>query len=144
MPRVVLDTNVLVSAIISDGKSRELLIRGITNQFSIITSDLIIKELVNVLNRPKFKTNQAEINRIIQALIKSAEIVTVKSKFEAVKQDPKDNIIIETAYDGNADIIVSGDRHLLELKTFKRIKIMTVEGMLGLLNRNILDESRSI
>ena len=56
-----------------------------------------------------------------------------------MKQDPKDNIIIETAYDGNADIIVSGDRHLLELKTFKRIKIMTVEGMLGLLNRNILD-----
>jgi uncharacterized protein len=47
-----------------------------------------------------------------------------------VKQDPKDNIIIETAYDGNADIIVSGDRHLLELKTFKGIKIMTIEEML--------------
>ena len=97
-----------------------------------------------MLNRPKFKTSEDEINRIIHALIKSAEIVIVKSKLEAVKQDPKDNIIIETAYDGNADIIVSGDRHLLELKTFKGIKIMTVEGMLGSLNRNILDESRSI
>jgi predicted nucleic acid-binding protein len=43
MLRAVLDTNVLVSAIISDGKSRELLKRGITNQYSIVTSDLILK-----------------------------------------------------------------------------------------------------
>jgi len=133
MLRVVLDTNVLVSAIISDGKSRELLRRGIANQFSIITSDLILKELVTVLNRPKFKTSEDEINRIIRAFIKSAEIVSVKSKLEAVKQDPKDNIIIETAYDGNADIVVSGDSHLLVLKAFRGIKIMTVENMLGLL-----------
>jgi putative PIN family toxin of toxin-antitoxin system len=130
MLRVVLDTNVLVSAIISNGKSRELLTRGIKNQFSIITSDLIVKELVSVLKRPKFRTNEDEINRIIKALIKSSEIIVVKSKLEAVKQDPKDNIIIETAYDGKADIIVSGDRHLLTLKTFKGIRIMTVEGML--------------
>jgi len=130
MFRAVLDTNVLVSAVISDGKSRELLTRGISNQFSIVISDLIIKELVSVLKRPKFKTSEYEINRIVRALITSAEIVIVKSKFEAVKQDPKDNIIVETAYDGNADIIVSGDRHLLELKTFKGIKIMTIEKML--------------
>ena len=44
MLRVVLDTNVLVSAIISDGKSRELLKKGLANQYSIITSDLILKE----------------------------------------------------------------------------------------------------
>ncbi|MGD0451857.1 MAG: putative toxin-antitoxin system toxin component, PIN family [Candidatus Bathyarchaeia archaeon] len=140
MLRVVLDTNVLVSAIISDGKSRELLRRGIANEFSIITSDLIVKELVSVLNRPKFKTSEDEINRIMHALIKSAEIVIVKSKLEAVKEDPKDNIIIETAYDGTANIIVSGDRHLLALKTFKRIKIMAVEEMVGSLDRNIFDK----
>jgi uncharacterized protein len=78
MLRVVLDTNVLVSAIISDGKSRELLTRGISNQFSIVISDLIIKELVSVLKRPKFKTSEDEINRIVRALITSAEIVIVK------------------------------------------------------------------
>ena len=133
MLRVVLDTNVLVSAIISDGKSRELLRRGIANQFSIITSDLILKELVSVLNRPKFKATREEINRIISALMKSAEIVVVKSKLEAVKQDPKDNIIIETAYDGKADIIVSGDKHLLALKKFEGIKIVSVEETLGTL-----------
>jgi|WetSurMetagenome_2_1015567.scaffolds.fasta_scaffold100394_3 uncharacterized protein len=133
MFRVVLDTNILVSAIISDGKSRELLRKGIANQFCIITSDLILRELVNVLNRPKFKTNEDEINRILRALIRSAEIVSVQSKLEVVKQDPKDNIIIETAYDGTADMIVSGDGHLLALKAFSGIKIMTVENILGLL-----------
>jgi hypothetical protein len=133
MLRVVLDTNVLVSAIISDGKLRELLRKGIANQFSIITSDLILRELSVVLSRPKFKTNEDEINGIIRTLLRSVEIVSVKSKLEAVKQDPKDNIIIETAYDGNADVIVSGDSHLLELKAFRGIKIMTVENMLGLL-----------
>ena len=97
MLRAVLDTNVLVSAIISDGKSRELLRRGIANQFSIITSDLILKELVQVLSRPKFKTSEDEINRIILALIASAEVVGVKSKLEAVKEDAKNNMIIETA-----------------------------------------------
>ena len=133
MLRAVLDTNVLVSAIISDGKSRELLRRGIANQFSIITSDLILRELVQVLSRPKFKTSEDEINRIILALIASAEVVGVKSKLEAVKEDAKDNMIIETAYDGNADVIVSGDSHLLCLKTFGDIKIINVENMLSLL-----------
>jgi predicted nucleic acid-binding protein len=46
MLRVVLDTNVLVSAVVSDGRSRELLRRGIANRFSIVTSDLILEELV--------------------------------------------------------------------------------------------------
>jgi putative PIN family toxin of toxin-antitoxin system len=133
MLRAVLDTNVLVSAIISDGKSRELLRRGIANQFSIITSDLILKELVTVLRRPKFKTSEDEINRIILALIRSAEVIRVKSKLEAVKEDPKDDIIIETAYDGSADMIVTGDSHLLALENFRGIQIITVENMLGLL-----------
>ena len=50
-----------------------------------------------MLNRPKFKTSEDEINRIILALIASAEVVGVKSKLEAVKEDAKNNMIIETA-----------------------------------------------
>jgi putative PIN family toxin of toxin-antitoxin system len=58
MLRVALDTNVLVSAVISDGKSRELLRKGIAKQFFIVISVLILKELVSVLRRPKFKTSE--------------------------------------------------------------------------------------
>jgi putative PIN family toxin of toxin-antitoxin system len=133
MLRVVLDTNVLVSAIISDGKPRELFRKGIESQFSIVTSDPMLKELSRVLRRPKFKTNPSEIHRITFALLSSTEVVSVKTKLKVVKEDPKDDVVIETAYDGHADLIVTGDSHLLELESFRGIKITTVEKALKLL-----------
>jgi putative PIN family toxin of toxin-antitoxin system len=133
MLRVVLDTNVLVSAIISDGKPRELLRRGVVKQFSIVTLELILKELAMVLNRPKFKAIEDEVQRIIVALMRTAEVVSVKSKLVAVKEESKDDMVIETAYDGRADVIVSGDSHLLVLESFREIRIITVEQMLACL-----------
>jgi putative PIN family toxin of toxin-antitoxin system len=133
MLRVVLDTNVLVSAVISDGKPRELLKKGIANQFSMVTSDLILRELVTVLRRPTFKTREDEAHRIILALIRSSEIVNIKSEFKVVKADRKDDMIINTAYDGHADLVVTGDKHLLQLESFREIKIITVEAALNLL-----------
>ncbi len=133
MLRVVLDTNVLVSATISNGRSRELLRRGMANRFSIIISDLILQELESVLSRSEFKIGKEEINMIILTLKGSSEFVRVTSKLEAVKADPKDDMIIETAYDANADMIVSGDSHLLALHDFRGIKIVTVQKMLELI-----------
>ena len=130
MSRVVLDTNVLVSAIISNGKSRELLKKGIENQYSIVMSDLILKELITVLRRPKFDLSEDELQRTILAQIRTAEVVKVKTKIKAVKEDPKDDMIIDTAIDGCADTIVTGDNHLLALKCFMGIKVTTVEKML--------------
>jgi putative PIN family toxin of toxin-antitoxin system len=60
-------------------------------------------------------------------------VINIKSKFKAVKDDPKDDIIIETAYDGHTDFIVTGDSHLLKLESFGEIKITTVEEALKLL-----------
>ena len=133
MLRVVLDTNVLISAIISDGKSRQLLRKGIANQFTIITSDLILRELTTVLRRPKFRTSEEESNRIILALGRVAQVVSVKSRLQVIKEDPKDDMILETAYDGSAHVIVSGDSHLLALQNFRGIKILTVQSMLELI-----------
>ena len=79
------------------------------------------------------KPAEDEIHRIVLALIRSSEVVNVKSKFEAVKKDPKDDMIVNTAFDGRADIIVTGDKHLLELENFMGIKIITIENMLKLL-----------
>ena len=113
MLRVVLDTNVLVSAIISDGKPRELLRKGISKEFCIVTSDQLLRELGTVLRRPKFKTDEDEIHRedeirrIILALMQAAEVVEVVSKFKLVEEDPKDDMVVQTAHDGKADFIVS-------------------------------------
>ena len=133
MPRAVLDTNVLVSAIISDGKPRTLFKKGINGQFSMLTSEPLMKELARVLRGPKFKTSPSETRRVTRAFLNSAEVVQVKSKIEVVKEDPKDDMIIETAIDGHADFIVTGDRHLLNLGSFRNINITTVEKALKLL-----------
>src|SRR5271157_1433777 len=126
MPRVVLDTNVLVSAVISDGKPRKLLNKGIEKQFSVVISDQILKELVTVLHRPKFKTSEGEIDRIMLALAETGEVIKVRSSFVIMKDDPADDMVLNTAYDGRADMIVSGDNHLLKLKSFKGIRILKV------------------
>ncbi|MCS4540015.1 MAG: hypothetical protein HYU03_04925 [Thaumarchaeota archaeon] len=57
-------------------------------------------------------------------------LVRVKSDFKVVADDPKDNIIINTAYDGGADYIVSGDRHLEAVKRFRGIRIVSPKSML--------------
>jgi putative PIN family toxin of toxin-antitoxin system len=137
MLRIVLDTNVLVSAVISDGKSRDLLKKGIANQFLIVTSDLILNEFTSVMRRPKFTVSENELQRTIFALKRTAEVVTVKTKLAIVKDDPKDDMIIETAIDGCADIIVTGDNHLLAVNTFRGVKVVTVEKMLASLDSNV-------
>jgi putative PIN family toxin of toxin-antitoxin system len=93
----------------------------------------MLMELARVLRRPKFKTNPNEIRRITLALVNSAEVISVKTELKVVKEDPKDNMAIETAYDGDAHFIVTGDRHLLELEDFRGIEITTVEKALKLL-----------
>ena len=106
---------------------------GIVKQYAIVISDLILKELALVLSRPKFKTSQDEVQRVIVALMRTAEVVNVTSKLKAVKEDPKDDMIVDTAYDGNANMIVTGDSHLLALNEYREIKIVTVEKMIAYL-----------
>ncbi len=133
MLRVVLDTNVLASALISEGKPRELLRKGISKEFCIVTSHLILRELSTVLRRPKFKTGEDESHRILLALMQSAEVVGVVSKFKLVEEDPKDDMVVQSAFDGKADFVVSGDGHLLALGDFRGIKIVGVKKMLSCL-----------
>ncbi|MCW4044792.1 MAG: putative toxin-antitoxin system toxin component, PIN family [Candidatus Bathyarchaeota archaeon] len=133
MPRAVLDTNVIVSALISEGKPRTLFRKGINGQFAMLTSEPLLKELARVLGRPKFRTSPSEIRRVTQALLNSTELVEIKSRLRVVTEDPKDDVVIETAMDGHADFIVTGDRHLLKLESFREIKIVTVEEALKLL-----------
>ncbi|MBI2937301.1 MAG: putative toxin-antitoxin system toxin component, PIN family [Thaumarchaeota archaeon] len=131
--RVVLDTNVLVSALIATGKPRDLLAKGIAGEFTLVTSRPMLNELILVLRRTKFKTSEDEIHKVVSALIQSSELVPTKSEFKVVMKDPSDDIIVITAHDGQADIIVTGDKQLLALEKFKRIDIVTVKKMLEIL-----------
>ncbi len=134
--RVVLDTNVLVSAFISkDGNSAALLDVALTlPDIEIILSEEILQEFRDVLSRrevkERFHYSQRDISEFISVIRGAVSIVVPTSTLEVIEEDPDDDIIINTAYDGKAEYIVSGDNHLKKLKKFKSILILTPKAML--------------
>jgi len=124
MPKVVLDTNVLISSLIKRGSSRELLYKILENKLTLVLSDEILKEFIDVMGREKFQkyATFSEVRRFVGFLLQTSEMVQVKSRFRAAEEDPKDDAVLNTAYDCRAKYIVSGDEHLLKLKRFKGIK----------------------
>ena len=137
MLRIVLDTNVLVSAIITEGKSQDLLKLAIQRQFLLIKSKEIIDEFTQVLQRPKFGMTRREVIEAKNALMKIGKTIKVTSNRKVVKEDPDDDIFINAALDGNADCIISGDPHLLNIANYKGIEIMTVDVILKRLSPNV-------
>lgn len=131
--RLVFDTNTLISAVISKGKPRKLLLKALAKEFILVSSKELLKELEEVVARPKFKLTSAEASKFVNTVRKTSKIIKVKSNFRAIKEDPDDDKVLNTAYDGNAAYIISGDHHLQKLKTFKGIKIVTVTQILRLL-----------
>jgi putative PIN family toxin of toxin-antitoxin system len=99
----------------------------------MVTSDLLLEEFAVVIRRSKFKVNADQISRQVYALMQIAEVVESVSKFNVVERDFKDNMVLEVAFDGKVDFIVSGDDHLLSLKCFRGIKIVSVKEMLDYL-----------
>jgi putative PIN family toxin of toxin-antitoxin system len=132
--KVVLDTNVLVSALIKAGKPRDLF-KKLAKDKQIIFSKPILEEFLDVIEDPKVARyiNQQDVATFLNTLGNGARIIRVKSKVQVVINDAYDNIIVQEAHDGNASYIVSGDKHLLALKEFKGIKVVTVDQMLVIL-----------
>ncbi len=124
MIKVVLDTNVLVSASIVKGKQYELLKLVKTEKIKLILSLGIIKEFEEVINRPKFGFSKIEIEDAVKEILSLSEIVFPTTKIGIIKEDIDDNKILEAAVDGVVDYVISGDPHLLSLKNFKNIKIL--------------------
>jgi putative PIN family toxin of toxin-antitoxin system len=123
--KVVLDTNVLISAIMFGGKSRDILEMGISGKIKIALSQDIIKELAEVLIGKKFQAPVSFVQQTIRELSEIAELVIVTHKVTVIKNDLDDNRILECALSGKADYIVSGDSDLLSLKRFKKIQIFS-------------------
>jgi len=132
--KVVLDTNVLISALIKTGKPRELFFRLVEGK-ALILSKSILDEFLEIAEDPRIRkyASEQETTDFLNFLGDGAKIIQVKSKFNAVKADSDDDVILRTAYDGKADYIVSGDKHLLSLGEFRGTKIVTVDEMLKLL-----------
>jgi len=137
MHNVVFDISVLVSALITKGKSKELWLKATRKDFNLILSREVFSEFIKVVRRAKFQkyVRERDIREFLEVLNITAKFVHVRSRFKVVRQDPDDDIIFRTAYDSRADYIVSGDEHILALNEFRGIRIVTVNEMLELLKK---------
>src|SRR5450759_951779 len=124
MRRVVIDTNVIVSAYLG-GRLEGIIVSWIAGKFVLTVSNQIVSEYITVLSRPKFKIVRGELDDFAALILSKAEFVLPEESIYAVEADPSDNKFLEAAVTGRADYIVSGDKHLLDLKEFQGIAILT-------------------
>ncbi len=125
MIKVVLDTNIIISAIIFGGKPRIILEGAIKGKFRLCISGDIINELNRILKRPKFDFPLEIIQLITNELLLISDLIVPSVKITVIESDPADNMILECAKEANADYIVTDDTHLLKIGSFKNIKIVT-------------------
>ena len=126
MNRVVLDTNIVVSAALPGSRLRLLVKAWQHGRLRLLISADIFEEYLRVFTYPKFQLSLEDIRRLLEhEVLPYAEFVKVTSRVEVIRDDLSDNAFLACALDGRADAIVSGDRHLLELRSFKGIPILT-------------------
>jgi putative PIN family toxin of toxin-antitoxin system len=130
--RVVFDTNVLISGYLWKGSARKAIEQVRQKQWVQLISDEAVNELIRVLAYSKFGLTAAEMEPIIQDLLSISEHVNVKSQLNIIAADATDNIFLNLALDGQANVIVSGDHHLLDIKRFRDISILSIRKFLAL------------
>jgi putative PIN family toxin of toxin-antitoxin system len=131
-PRVVLDTNIFISAVLFSGRMGQLVKLWQEGRILVLMSPEVLKEYVKVLAYPKFKLAKQEIKSVIeQELLPFVEPVKVSKAVRVIAQDPSDDKFFSLALGGKSDFIISGDKHLLGLKEFQGIKIVTAEEFLS-------------
>ncbi len=130
--RVVFDTNVLLSSTIWAGSvAQKLLFKIIKSDVNIFASDEIVSEYEKVLKRD-FGYSDEEILNIRKKIMVFLNLVAPNKKIEVVKDDPDDNKVIECAIASSSDCILTYDKHLLKLKSFEKIRIITPEEAFGI------------
>ena len=127
----VLDTNVLVSALLFANSAPRKAFELASSTGKILISQETIDELNDVLSRPKFERyiSQPKRERFLLAFVQKSVLIEIQESIEECR-DPKDNKFLELAVSGKATAIISGDKDLLVLHPFRDISIITVSQFL--------------
>ena len=129
MIKVVLDANQFISALLRPkGKPAKILESIRERKIRLLISGPIEEEIIRVLLYPRLqkahRLSETEIREKMKKMTRFAETVHPKITVRAIPDDPTDNKYLECAVEGRADFIISGDRHLTDLKEFQGIKIV--------------------
>ena len=128
---VFLDTNILISALGWKGKPSVIFEKCLHGELELVTSPSQIEELKKVIDYPKFNFTEEQKARFISIILEIAVMVEIPGKVKVVEEDPDDNAMLETAIVGNVDYLISGDPHLLKLREYAKVKIVTASKFLG-------------
>lgn len=133
-PRVVIDTNVWLSALVFGGKPGLVLDLFVDDRIEVVISEEVLSELRRKISQrfPLFLPQQ----QLLEASLRQdAELVQLGAQTVKISRDPKDNMFIETALAGQANCIVSGDKDLLSIGNYERLQIVTPADFLRLVSR---------
>ena len=128
--RVVFDTNVLVSATLNKGKPYRVLELAECEEVTSIMSQDIVNELDDVLGRERLPFEREQIDEFVGKVLSTSEMVTPETNLEVIEDDPDDDKILECAVAGNADYIISGDSHLLDIGEYRDIRVLNPDQFL--------------
>jgi len=128
--KAVLDTNVLVSSLVSQhGPPRHALDAWLEGLYTLVTSLYLVEELIHVLSYPRIARQvhleEDELAAILAALLSQAEVTPGQLRLPGVTRDPKDDAVVACAVEGEADYIVSGDQDLLVLGRYETVQVVT-------------------
>ncbi len=123
--KIVLDTNIFISSFFWNGNQRRVLERIIEGIDRLYICNEILEEISSVMRRPKFKLEENHIEYFIKSIEEVSVKMLLKGTVKGISRDEEDDKILECALLGKADFIITGDNDLLELKEYKKIKIMT-------------------
>ena len=133
--RVTFDTNIFISAILFGGNPRQCLELAREGVIELVVSKAILLELAGKMGN-KFLWEEAAVESLIEGIAGFAKIIIPEEQLDIIKEENADNRILECAISAKADFIVSGDKkHLLSLKKFRGIEIISARQFLEVFNK---------
>jgi uncharacterized protein len=134
--RIVVDTNIIVSAFGWRGAPHRIVGACLEHHYQLLLSPDLLEEIERVLRYPKFRFSPQEISDYLALLTEGSEIVKPDFRLTVIEPDPSDDRVLECALAGRADVIVSGDGHLLDLGEFEGIPILRPREFVARLSRS--------
>lgn len=132
--KVVLDTNIVISALVFGGKPKQILQLAVDKKIQVVVSGVLLAELADVVNK-KFPVAVSDL-QLFHALAKKRFLLVNPSESVSILADNDDNRILEAAIEGECQFIVTGDRELLALKAYQGVNIVTADEFLSEFEKN--------